>query len=205
MNSKQTEPADGLPTIRQILDRTGHRPRKAWGQNFIRDLNYTRQIVERAGPVEGLSVLEIGPGPGGLTRALLLAGAARVIAIERDPRCLEALAEISQRWPGKLEVVNADACKIDMSEWAKEEKLKIVANLPYGIAAPLLVSWLEVSRWLPWWSDATIMLQREMAERLTATPATPAFGRLSVLAQWRCRCKIVMQVPPQGFCTAAEG
>lgn len=189
---------DGLPTIRAVLARIAHRPCRALGQHFIRDLNYTRFIAESAGPIAGCSVLEIGPGPGGLTRALLQCGAARVVAVERDSRFRPALAAIAARWPGQLEIVEGDALQVDAVR-RLAAPARIIANLPYNIAGPLLAGWLGVPDWPPVWSSAVLMLQKEMADRLVAGPGTSAYGRLSVLAGWRAELRVLARVPPTVF------
>ncbi|WP_244607206.1 16S rRNA (adenine(1518)-N(6)/adenine(1519)-N(6))-dimethyltransferase RsmA [Bosea sp. CS1GBMeth4] len=173
---------------------------KALGQNFLFDLNLTGRIARAAGPLEGQTVVEIGPGPGGLTRALLVNGAGRVVAIERDRRCLPALAEIAARYPGRLEVVDGDALAVDLSALLGGGEARIVANLPYNIGTPLLVGWLSAEPWPPWWSSLTLMFQREVAERIVATPEQrAAYGRLAVLANWRCETKILFDVPKTAF------
>ena len=189
---------DGLPPIREVLGSLEHRGSRHWGQHFIHDLSFTRKIARLAGPLRGFDILEIGPGPGGLTRALLLEGARRVIAIERDQRCLPALAAIQGRWPGKLEIMHGDARSVEFPAHLRAPA-RIVANLPYGIAAPLIVSWMSARKWIPAWTDATLMLQREMAERIAAEPCSRAYGRLSVLVQWRATARVILQVPPSVF------
>ncbi len=187
-----------LPPLRAVIAALGLSARKSLGQNFILDLNLTRRIATAAGPLEGVGVLEIGPGPGGLTRGLLEEGAARVIAVERDERCLEALEQIAAAYPGRLEIHAADALKFDCAGLSGE-RLRIVANLPYGIATPLLVAWLRAAPWPPWWDRMVLMFQREVAERITASPGSKAYGRLSVLAQWRSRPRILFKLPPAAF------
>ncbi len=174
--------------------------RKALGQNFLFDLNLTGRIARAAGPLDRQTVVEIGPGPGGLTRALLANGAGRVIAIERDPRCLPALAEIAAHYPGRLEVIEGDALTVDIVALLGGTPARIVANLPYNIGTPLLVGWLSQEPWPPWWTSLTLMFQREVAERIVATPAQRAdYGRLAVLAGWRCEARILFDVPRSAF------
>jgi 16S rRNA (adenine1518-N6/adenine1519-N6)-dimethyltransferase len=191
---------DGLPPLREVVERHGLMAQKALGQNFLFDLNLTGRIARAAGPLEGETVVEIGPGPGGLTRALLANGAGRVVAIERDRRCLPALTEIEAHYPGRLEVVDGDALAVDLSELLGGKQARIVANLPYNIGTPLLVGWLSAEPWPPWWSSLTLMFQREVAERIVATPQQrAAYGRLAVLANWRCETKILFDVPKTAF------
>lgn len=191
---------DDLPPLRDVVERHGLMPQKALGQNFLFDLNLTSRIARASGLQADETVVEIGPGPGGLTRALLAAGAARVIAIERDPRCLPALAEIAARYPGRLEVIEGDALAIDIAARLGGAPARIVANLPYNVGTPLLVGWLGTEPWPPWWRSATLMFQREVAERIVATPAERAdYGRLGVLAGWRCEAKILFDVPRNAF------
>ncbi len=189
---------DGLPPLRDVIRRWELSSRKSLGQNFILDLNLTRRIARQAGPIAGSTVVEVGPGPGGLTRALLAEGAARVIAIERDQRCLPALAEIAGRYPGRLEVVSADATEVDMAALAGGPA-SVVANLPYGVATALLVGWLTGSAWPPWWGSLTLMFQQEVAERIVARTGEEAYGRLGVLTGWRAQARIVMRLPARAF------
>jgi 16S rRNA (adenine1518-N6/adenine1519-N6)-dimethyltransferase len=191
---------DGLPPLRQVIERYGLNAKKSLGQNFLLDLNLTRKIARLAGDISHQTVIEIGPGPGGLTRALLIEGAKRIVAIERDDRCLPALAEISAHFPGQLEVLAADALDVDWPKLKNDASpASIVANLPYGIASLLLVTWLETEPWPPWYDRMILMFQREVAERIVAAPNSKAYGRLSVLAQWRTEAKIVMTLPPDAF------
>lgn len=191
---------DGLPPLRDVVARHGLAPRKALGQNFLFDLNLTGRIARASGPLDGETVLEIGPGPGGLTRALLAAGAKKVIAIERDPRCVPALAEVAAHYPGRLEVVEADAMTVDPSALLGEAPSRIVANLPYNVGTALLVNWIAGEAWPPAWSSATLMFQREVADRIVAGPDRPDdYGRLGVLCGWRSRSRILFDVPPQAF------
>ncbi|SEF91018.1 16S rRNA (adenine(1518)-N(6)/adenine(1519)-N(6))-dimethyltransferase RsmA [Bosea lathyri] len=191
---------DSLPPLREVVERHGLMAQKALGQNFLFDLNLTGRIARSAGPLEGGTVVEIGPGPGGLTRALLANGAARVIAIERDRRCLPALAEIAAHYPGRLEVIDGDALAVDLSPYLAGGRARIVANLPYNIGTPLLVGWLSLEPWPAWWTSLTLMFQREVAERIVATPEQRAdYGRLAVLAGWRCEAKILFDVPRTAF------
>jgi 16S rRNA (adenine1518-N6/adenine1519-N6)-dimethyltransferase len=168
------------------------------GQNFILDLNLTRRIAREAGPLQGVSVVEVGPGPGGLTRALLLEGAAHVTAIERDSRCLSALQDIAAHYPGALTILSKDALKVDYASLGPAP-MRIVANLPYGIATPLLVGWLKTLPWPPWYDRMILMFQREVADRIVARPGSKTYGRLSVLSQWRTRPRIRLSLPPQAF------
>ncbi len=193
---------DGLPPLREVIARHGLSARKALGQNFLLDLNLTARIARVGGSLEGVTVIEVGPGPGGLTRALLAEGAARVIAIERDERCLAALAEVSAHYPGRLEVIAGDALKVDLTPYLGAPgrgRLRIVANLPYNVGTELFVRWMMPERWPPWWDSLTLMFQREVAERMVAAPGSGAYGRLSILAQWRARTRIAFEVNPSAF------
>ncbi len=191
---------DGLPPLREVVARHGLAPKKALGQNFLFDLNLTGRIARAAGPLEGVSVLEVGPGPGGLTRALLAAGAERVVAVERDPRCLPALAEIAARYPGRLKIVEADAMTVEPGALLGPGPSRIVSNLPYNVGTALLTRWLGAEAWPPTWSSATLMFQREVADRIVAGTDTPAeYGRLAVLCGWRTRARILFEVSPQAF------
>ena len=189
---------DGLPPLREVIATHGLSARKALGQNFLLDLNLTAKIARSAGDLSDADVLEVGPGPGGLTRGLLAEGARRVVAIEKDARCLPALAEIADAYPGRLEVLNADALEVD---WAAHltPPIKVVANLPYNVGTELLVRWLTPPAWPPLWDSLTLMFQREVAERIVAQPGGKAYGRLAVLAQWRSEARIVMSLPPEAF------
>jgi 16S rRNA (adenine1518-N6/adenine1519-N6)-dimethyltransferase len=189
----------GLPPLRDVIAAHGLSARKALGQNFLLDLNLTRRIARAGGPLTGTHVVEVGPGPGGLTRALILEGAERVTAIERDRRALPALAEIATAASGRLSVVEADALAFDYRALKDTSPLRIVANLPYNIATPLLTGWLSVEPWPPWWESLTLMFQREVAERIVAAPGGKDYGRLAVLAQWRTRPKLIFEVPARAF------
>jgi 16S rRNA (adenine1518-N6/adenine1519-N6)-dimethyltransferase len=188
---------DDLPPLREVIERHGLAAKKALGQNFLLDLNLTARVARQAGRLEGVEVLEIGPGPGGLTRALLAAGA-NVVAIERDERCLPALAEISAHYPGRLRVIEADALKADMTTLVSPGA-KIVANLPYNIATPLLTGWLSAEPWPPFYVSMTLMFQKEVAERIVAVPGDDAYGRLGVFANWRCHTEIAFDISPRAF------
>jgi 16S rRNA (adenine1518-N6/adenine1519-N6)-dimethyltransferase len=190
---------DDLPPLREVIRRHGIVPRKSLGQNFLFDLNLTARIARAAGPLAGVSVFEIGPGPGGLTRALLALGAERVIAVERDDRAIAALQEIAAHFPGRLDIVAADALDFDPLPRLPRGPVRIVANLPYNIATALLVSWLIGEPWPPWYDAAILMFQREVAERIVAEPRTKSYGRLSVLAQWRCEARILFDVNASAF------
>lgn len=198
MTGAESPAPDGLPRLRDVIARHQLSAKKALGQNFLLDLNLTAKIARASGPLEGAEVVEIGPGPGGLTRALLSEGAARVVAIERDARCLEVLQEIQTAYPGRLTVLEGDAMEIDPRPHLNGPA-RIVANLPYNVGTALLVRWLGGQDWPPWWQSLTLMFQREVAERITAHPGTKAYGRLSVLAGWRAKAQIVFDVPPQAF------
>ena len=190
--------ADGLPPLREVIARHGLSARKALGQNFLMDLNLTGRIARAAGPLQGVTVVEIGPGPGGLTRALLAEGAARVLAVERDRRCLPALDAIAAHYPGRLEVIEGDALEIDL-KGRLAGPARIVANLPYNIGTELFLRWMTPAAWPPWWQSLTLMFQREVAARIVAAPGTKAYGRLSVLAQWRAEARIAFDVHPSAF------
>jgi 16S rRNA (adenine1518-N6/adenine1519-N6)-dimethyltransferase len=190
---------DDLPPLREVIRRHSLSARKSLGQNFLLDLNLTARIARAAGPLEDATVIEIGPGPGGLTRALLAMGARHVIAVERDERALPALEEISQRYPGRLEVVCADAQDFDPRPWLGSTRAKIVANLPYNIATALLVDWLSIEPWPPWYDMMVLMFQREVAERIVAHENDEAYGRLGVLANWRAETKILFDISPAAF------
>jgi 16S rRNA (adenine1518-N6/adenine1519-N6)-dimethyltransferase len=189
---------DDLPPLREVIARHGLTAVKALGQNFLLDLNLTARIARAAGDLAGITVIEVGPGPGGLTRALLAAGAPRVVAIERDQRCLAALAEIAAHYPGRLEIVAADALKVDLATLAPKP-VKIVANLPYNIATPLLIGWLQAEPWPPFYESMTLMFQREVAERIAAAPGSKSYGRLAVMAQWRCAARLLFDIDPRAF------
>jgi len=189
---------DDLPPLREVIAAHGLTARKALGQNFLLDLNLTAKIARVAGDLGGVDVLEVGPGPGGLTRGLLAEGARRVVAVEKDTRCLGALAEIAKAYPGRLEIVNADALEVDWTAMLQAPR-KIVANLPYNVGTELLVRWLTPASWPPPWESLTLMFQREVAERIVARPGGKAYGRLAVLAQWRCEVRIAMSLPPEAF------
>jgi 16S rRNA (adenine1518-N6/adenine1519-N6)-dimethyltransferase len=189
---------DGLPPLRAVIAEHGLAARKALGQNFILDLNLTAKIARLAGDLSGSDVLEIGPGPGGLTRGLLMEGARRVVAIEQDRRCLPALAAIAAAYPGRLAVIEGDALAIDPRPHLNEP-VRVVANLPYNVGTELLVRWLEPEEWPPFWRSLTLMFQKEVAERIVAKPGTKAYGRLAILAQWRTEPRIVLTVPPAAF------
>jgi 16S rRNA (adenine1518-N6/adenine1519-N6)-dimethyltransferase len=188
-----------LPPLRDVVATHGLAPKKALGQNFLFDLNLTGKIARAAGPLEGFTIFEIGPGPGGLTRALLAQGAERVVAIERDPRCLPVLEEISRHYPGRLEVVEGDALKVDLMALAGGTPAKIVANLPYNVGTQLLINWLTASPKDPFWSSMTLMFQKEVGQRIVAAPGSNHYGRLGVLAGWLTHADILFDVPPQAF------
>ncbi|MEX0854036.1 MAG: 16S rRNA (adenine(1518)-N(6)/adenine(1519)-N(6))-dimethyltransferase RsmA [Bauldia sp.] len=189
---------DDLPPLREVIARHGLKAKKSLGQNFLLDLNLTARIARAAGEVAGMTVVEVGPGPGGLTRALIAAGARRVVAIERDQRCLAALAEIAAHYPSRLTVVAADTLALDMAALA-DGPTRIVANLPYNIATPLLVGWLRAEPWPPWYQSMTLMFQREVAERIVAAPGSKTYGRLAVLAGWRSEARMLFDVPARAF------
>lgn len=190
---------DGLPPLRAVIEAHGLNAKKSLGQNFLLDLNLTSKIARTAGDLSKTAVLEVGPGPGGLTRALLLNGASRVIAIERDERCRPALEEIAAHYPGRLEVVFGDALKTDIAALSDGLPIRIVSNLPYNVGTELLIRWLTLPDWPPYYQSMTLMFQREVAQRIVAAPGSDAFGRLSVLAGWRTDAKIAFDVPPQAF------
>ncbi|MAS13447.1 MAG: 16S rRNA (adenine(1518)-N(6)/adenine(1519)-N(6))-dimethyltransferase [Nitratireductor sp.] len=193
--------ADGLPPLREVIAAHGLAAKKSLGQNFLLDLNLTAKVARAAGNLEGTTVIEVGPGPGGLTRALLMAGAERVIAVERDERCLDALAEIAGHYPGRLDVVSGDAMETDFAALAPHAAgdVRIVANLPYNIGTELLLRWLTPESWPPFYASMTLMFQREVAQRIVAQPGDKAYGRLGVLAGWRTEAKIAFDLPPQAF------
>lgn len=190
---------DGLPPLREVIRAAGLSAKKSLGQNFLLDLNLTRRIARAAGPLEGATVVEIGPGPGGLTRALLLEGASRVVVIEKDERCLPALSAIAGLYPGRLDIVSADAREMDYRSLALPSPARIVANLPYSVGTPLLISWLKTEPWPPWFDRLVLMFQREVAERIVASPRTKDYGRLAVLSQWRTKPRILFTLPAEAF------
>ncbi len=190
---------DDLPPLREVIARHDLSARKSLGQNFLLDLNLTTRIARSSGPLDGVTVLEIGPGPGGLTRALLALGARRVVAIERDERVRPALDEIAAHYPGRLEIVEADALTFDPAPLVKGERVRIIANLPYNIATPLLTGWLSVEPWPPWYEAMVLMFQREVAERIVAHEDEEAYGRLAVLSNWRAETKIMFDISPRAF------
>ena len=194
---------DGLPPLREVIRAHDLVAKKQLGQNFLLDLNLTAKIARQAGDLSGCDVLEVGPGPGGLTRGLLAEGARRVLAVEKDPRCLPALAEISGAYPGKLDVINGDALEVDVLAHLTPP-IRVVANLPYNVGTELLVRWLTPVNWPPFWDSLTLMFQKEVAERIVAKPRTDHYGRLALLAQWRCEPRIVMHLPPEAFTPAPK-
>ncbi|AKO96569.1 MAG: 16S rRNA (adenine(1518)-N(6)/adenine(1519)-N(6))-dimethyltransferase RsmA [Marinovum algicola] len=189
---------DDLPPLREVITDHGLVAKKALGQNFLLDLNLTAKIARLAGELSGCDVLEIGPGPGGLTRGLLAEGARKVLAIEKDARCLPALAEIGARYPGQLEVINGDALEIDPGQYLMPP-IRIAANLPYNVGTELLVRWLTPPEWPPFWQSLTLMFQREVAQRIVAEPGSKTYGRLAILSQWRADPRIVLHLPPEAF------
>jgi 16S rRNA (adenine1518-N6/adenine1519-N6)-dimethyltransferase len=194
---------DGLPPLREVIARHDLRAKKQLGQNFLLDLNLTAKIARAAGDLTGCDVIEVGPGPGGLTRGLLAEGARHVLAIEKDARALPALAEIGAAYPGRLTVINGDALEIDPLAHLTPP-VRIVANLPYNVGTELLIRWLTPAAWPPFWQSLTLMFQKEVAERIVARPGGKAYGRLAVLAQWRSDARIVMTLPPEAFVPAPK-
>jgi 16S rRNA (adenine1518-N6/adenine1519-N6)-dimethyltransferase len=188
---------DDLPPLRDTIRRHGLTARKSLGQNFLLDLNLLARIARAAGPYEGVTVVEVGPGPGGLTRALLAQGA-KVVAIERDRRCIAALSEIQARYPGQLTVIEGDALRVDAATQIRG-RTRVVANLPYNIATALLVSWITSEPWPPWYDSLTLMFQREVADRIVAAPGSKTYGRLSVIVQWRTEPRILFDVARSAF------
>lgn len=189
---------DTLPPLREVIATHGLSAKKALGQNFLLDLNLTAKIARAAGDLSGCDVLEVGPGPGGLTRGLLAEGARKVLAVEKDARCLPALDQIAACYPGRLEVINADALALDWSAHLTPP-VKVVSNLPYNVGTELLIRWLTPPVWPPVWQSLTLMFQREVADRIVATPGSKAYGRLAILAQWRCDARIALTLPPEAF------
>lgn len=189
---------DDLPPLREVIATHELSARKSLGQNFLLDLNLTAKIARLAGDLTGCDVLEIGPGPGGLTRGLLAEGARRVLSIEKDPRCLPALAEIGDAYPGKLTVIEGDALEVNPLTHLTPP-IRVAANLPYNVGTELLVRWLTPPQWPPFWQSLTLMFQREVAERIVAQPGSKAYGRLAILAQWRADPRIVLHLPPEAF------
>lgn len=189
---------DGLPPLRDVIATHGLAAKKSLGQNFLLDLNLTAKIARQAGDLSACDVLEIGPGPGGLTRGLLAEGARRVLAIEKDSRCLPALEEVSAAYPGRLEVINGDALEVDPLSHLTPP-IRVAANLPYNVGTELLVRWLTPPAWPPFWQSLTLMFQREVAERIVATPGSKAYGRLALLVSWRAEARIVLSLPPEAF------
>ncbi|WP_299359203.1 16S rRNA (adenine(1518)-N(6)/adenine(1519)-N(6))-dimethyltransferase RsmA [uncultured Paracoccus sp.] len=194
---------DSLPPLREVIARHDLRARKQLGQNFLLDLNLTARIARAAGDLTGSDVLEIGPGPGGLTRGLLAEGARHVLAIEKDARAIPALQEIADAYPGRLTIIQGDALQVDPLAHLTPP-IRIAANLPYNIGTELLVRWLTPADWPPFWQSLTLMFQKEVAQRIVARPGSKAYGRLALLAQWRCDAQIVLTLPPQAFVPAPK-
>jgi 16S rRNA (adenine1518-N6/adenine1519-N6)-dimethyltransferase len=190
---------DDLPPLREVIRRHDLSARKSLGQNFLLDLNLTARIARAGGALTDVTAVEIGPGPGGLTRALLAEGARRVIAIERDARAIAALEDIAARYPGRLDIVAGDALAFDPRDRLGDGPARVIANLPYNIATALLVQWLTIEPWPPWYDALVLMFQREVAERIAAPPGGKSYGRLSVLAQWRTEPRILFDVHPSAF------
>jgi 16S rRNA (adenine1518-N6/adenine1519-N6)-dimethyltransferase len=192
--------ADGLPPLRDVIERFGIAPKKSLGQNFLLDLNLTSKVARASGPLTGVDVIEIGPGPGGLTRALLMNGTRSVTAIERDDRCIAALEEISAHHPGKLKIIAEDALKVDIPALAASiGRPRVVANLPYNIGTELLVNWITAPVWPPAWQSLTLMFQKEVAERIVANAGDDAYGRLGVLCGWRTDAEIMFDISRHAF------
>ena len=189
---------DALPPLRDVIRSHDLRAKKSFGQNFLLDLNLTARIARAAGDLTGADVLEVGPGPGGLTRGLLAQGARRVLAIEKDARCLPALADIEAAYPGRLQVIEGDALAVDPLTHLTPP-IKIVSNLPYNVGTELLIRWMTPDAWPPFWDSLTLMFQREVAERIVARPGSKAYGRLALMVQWRADAKIVLHLPPEAF------
>lgn len=189
---------DGLPPLREVIADHGLSARKALGQNFLMDLNLTSKIARRAGDLTQCDVLEIGPGPGGLTRALLMEGARKVVAIEMDNRCLAILDQVSDAYPDRLEVIEGNALEVNPLPHLSAP-IRVVANLPYNVGTELLIRWLTPPTWPPYWQSLTLMFQKEVAQRIVAAPGSKAYGRLSVLAQWRTDAKLAFEISPQAF------
>jgi 16S rRNA (adenine1518-N6/adenine1519-N6)-dimethyltransferase len=201
MSAPAQPPSDGLPPLREVIAALGIAPKKRLGQNFILDLNLTRRIARLAAPLDATTVVEVGPGPGGLTRALLMEGARQVVAVERDQRCAPALAQIADAYPGRLTPHLGDALDVDWPALvaAHRSRVVIVANLPYNVATRLLIDWLEAEPWPPWWAMMALMFQKEVAERIVAQPGTKAYGRLAVVSQWRTTPRIALTLGPEAF------
>jgi 16S rRNA (adenine1518-N6/adenine1519-N6)-dimethyltransferase len=192
-------PIDDLPPLREVIRRHQLSAKKSLGQNFLLDLNLTARIARAGGSLDGVTVIEVGPGPGGLTRALLAEGARRVIAVERDTRAIAALEEVAARYPGRLDIVQGDALAFDPRPHIEAGPVRVVANLPYNIATALLVQWLSAEPWPPWYDSLVLMFQREVAERIVAAPGAKSYGRLAVLAGWRSEARIMFDVHPSAF------
>ena len=203
MNGVRVSTIDGLPPLRAVIRKHDLVAKRQLGQNFLLDLNLTAKIARLAGDLSACDVLEIGPGPGGLTRGLLAEGARRVVAVEKDPRCIAALNEIAGVYPGRLQVVEGDALELDLAGLLTPP-IRVVANLPYNVGTELLIRWLTPKLWPPFWDSLTLMFQKEVAERITARPRSAHYGRLALLAQWRCDAKIVMTLPPEAFTPAPK-
>ena len=187
-----------LPPLKDVISKHQLRAKKSLGQNFLLDLNLTSKIARYAGNLDQFDILEIGPGPGGLTRSLLNEGARKVVAIEKDSRCIEALEEIQATFPGRLKLLQGDALSTNASEHLADQ-VRIIANLPYNIGTELLVRWLTSKTWPSFWQSMTLMFQKEVANRIVASPGSKAYGRLSVMSQWRCDTKIAFNVPASAF------
>ena len=189
---------DNLPPLREVITAHQLTARKSLGQNFLLDLNLTAKIARQAGDLSAYDILEIGPGPGGLTRGLLSEGARKILAIEKDNRCLPALEEIEKAFPGRLQVINEDALRLDPTQYLTAP-IRIISNLPYNVGTELLIRWLTPPNWPPFWKSLTLMFQKEVAQRIVAQPGSKAYGRLAILAQWRSEVKIVLNLPPDAF------
>ena len=196
---------DELPPLREVIREHGLSALKSLGQNFLLDLNLTSKIARTAGRLDEMTVVEVGPGPGGLTRAILALGARRVIAIERDARCIAALTQVAAHYPGRLDIIEGDALETDYRALVPEGgHAALIANLPYNIATPLLIGWLSTDPWPPWYESLTLMFQREVAERIVAAPGEDHYGRLAILTGWRAQARIAFDVPPSAFVPAPK-